>query len=177
MWQTDRQTDRRTDGRTDRQTDGRTDWTIHRAAWSQLKIAVLVVANIIIPFSMNGFHEPEFYIMSITTHHGFPMYQAIHICVFEYYRVHVYLFHVVIFLIMPLVSESVYEYLAEYKYSSYKKVQQRPGWSSIYALIYCLTYLFRNHIKISDFGFESKTAFCRWSSHGQFIDHTRTNRV
>ena len=31
-----------TDGRTDRQTDGRTDrrtdWTIHRAAWSQLKI-------------------------------------------------------------------------------------------------------------------------------------------
>ena len=30
---TDRQTDRRTDGRT----DGRTDWTIHRAAWSQLK--------------------------------------------------------------------------------------------------------------------------------------------
>ena len=30
---TDRQTDRQTDGRT----DGRTDWTIHRAAWSQLK--------------------------------------------------------------------------------------------------------------------------------------------
>ena len=29
MWQTD--------GQTDRQTDGRTDWTIHRAAWSQLK--------------------------------------------------------------------------------------------------------------------------------------------
>ena len=27
-----------TDGQTDRQTDGRTDWTIHRAAWSQLKI-------------------------------------------------------------------------------------------------------------------------------------------
>ena len=26
-----------TDGRTDRRTDGRTDWTIHRAAWSQLK--------------------------------------------------------------------------------------------------------------------------------------------
>ena len=26
-----------TDRRTDRQTDGRTDWTIHRAAWSQLK--------------------------------------------------------------------------------------------------------------------------------------------
>ena len=26
-----------TDGRTDGQTDGRTDWTIHRAAWSQLK--------------------------------------------------------------------------------------------------------------------------------------------
>ena len=31
-------TDRRTDRRTDGQTDGRTDWTIHRAAWSQLKI-------------------------------------------------------------------------------------------------------------------------------------------
>ena len=30
-------TDRQTDGRTDRRTDGRTDWTIHRAAWSQLK--------------------------------------------------------------------------------------------------------------------------------------------
>ena len=30
-------TDRRTDRRTDRQTDGQTDWTIHRAAWSQLK--------------------------------------------------------------------------------------------------------------------------------------------
>ena len=29
--------DRQTDGRTDRRTDGRTDWTIHRAAWSQLK--------------------------------------------------------------------------------------------------------------------------------------------
>ena len=26
-----------TDRRTDRQTDGQTDWTIHRAAWSQLK--------------------------------------------------------------------------------------------------------------------------------------------
>ena len=26
------------DRQTDRQTDGRTDWTIHRAAWSQLKI-------------------------------------------------------------------------------------------------------------------------------------------
>ena len=33
-------TDRQTDGQTDRQTDGRTDWTIHRAAWSQLKINV-----------------------------------------------------------------------------------------------------------------------------------------
>ena len=40
--QTDRQTDRRTDRQTDRQTDRRTDRqtenTIHRAAWSQLKI-------------------------------------------------------------------------------------------------------------------------------------------
>ena len=27
-----------TDRRTDRQTDGRTDWSIHRAAWSQLKM-------------------------------------------------------------------------------------------------------------------------------------------
>ena len=31
-------TDRQTDGQTDRRTDRRTDWTIHRAAWSQLKI-------------------------------------------------------------------------------------------------------------------------------------------
>ena len=31
-------TDGRTDGRTDGQTGGQTDWTIHRAAWSQLKI-------------------------------------------------------------------------------------------------------------------------------------------
>ena len=30
-------TDGRTDGQTDRQTDRQTDWTIHRAAWSQLK--------------------------------------------------------------------------------------------------------------------------------------------
>ena len=30
--------DSRTDRQTDRQTDRRTDWTIHRAAWSQLKI-------------------------------------------------------------------------------------------------------------------------------------------
>ena len=29
---------KRCDRRTNRQTDGRTDWTIHRAAWSQLKI-------------------------------------------------------------------------------------------------------------------------------------------
>ena len=29
-----------TDGRTDRQTDRQTDWTIHRAAWSQLKICI-----------------------------------------------------------------------------------------------------------------------------------------
>ena len=35
---TDRQTDGRTDGRTDGWTDRRTDWTIHRAAWSQLKV-------------------------------------------------------------------------------------------------------------------------------------------
>ena len=32
-------TDRQTDRRTDRRTDGRTDWTIHRAAWLQLKTA------------------------------------------------------------------------------------------------------------------------------------------
>ena len=46
MWQTDRRTDGQTDGRTDGQTDRRTDGqtdrrtenTIHRAAWSQLKI-------------------------------------------------------------------------------------------------------------------------------------------
>ena len=34
---TDGGTDGRTEGRTDGGTDGRTDWTIHRAAWSQLK--------------------------------------------------------------------------------------------------------------------------------------------
>ena len=31
-------TDRLTDGQTDRQTDRQTDWTIHKAAWSQLKM-------------------------------------------------------------------------------------------------------------------------------------------
>ena len=36
-------TDRRTDGRTDRQTDRQTDWTIHRAAWSQLKMVQEIV--------------------------------------------------------------------------------------------------------------------------------------
>ena len=35
-------TDRRTDGQTDGRTDRRTDWTIHRAAWSQLKIALIL---------------------------------------------------------------------------------------------------------------------------------------
>ena len=35
---TDRHTDRRTDGQTDGQTDRRTENTIHRAAWSQLKM-------------------------------------------------------------------------------------------------------------------------------------------
>ena len=30
-----------TDGRADGQTDRQTDWTIHRAAWSQLKISIL----------------------------------------------------------------------------------------------------------------------------------------
>ena len=38
---TDRQTDRRTDGQTDGQTDRRTENTIHRAAWSQLKMRLL----------------------------------------------------------------------------------------------------------------------------------------
>ena len=44
--QTDRKTDRQTDRRTeqtDRQTDRQTDWTIHRAAWSQLKILLAKV--------------------------------------------------------------------------------------------------------------------------------------
>ena len=47
--QTDRQTDRRTDGQTDRRTDGQTDRrtenTIHRAAWSQLKILYCLHVN------------------------------------------------------------------------------------------------------------------------------------
>ena len=38
--------DGRTDGQTDRQTDGRTDWTSHIAAWSQLKMAIVEVANV-----------------------------------------------------------------------------------------------------------------------------------
>ena len=36
------QTDGRTDGQTDRRTDRQTDWTIHRAAWSQLKTRSLL---------------------------------------------------------------------------------------------------------------------------------------
>ena len=36
--QTDRRTDRQTEGRTDRQADGQTENTIHRTAWSQLKM-------------------------------------------------------------------------------------------------------------------------------------------
>ena len=41
-------TDGRTDGQTDRQTDRQTDWTIHRAAWSQLKnySSILVLFSI-----------------------------------------------------------------------------------------------------------------------------------
>ena len=35
-----------TDGRTDGQTDRQTDWTIHRAAWSQLKICIKISYNI-----------------------------------------------------------------------------------------------------------------------------------
>ena len=42
---TDGQTDRRTDRRTDRQTDRRTENTIHRAAWSQLKIEHVAAGN------------------------------------------------------------------------------------------------------------------------------------
>ena len=34
-----------TDRQTDRRTDGQTDWTIHRAAWSQLKISLKSVAR------------------------------------------------------------------------------------------------------------------------------------
>ena len=41
-------TDRRTDRQTDRQTDGRTDWTIHRAAWSQLKMEVVINHELVI---------------------------------------------------------------------------------------------------------------------------------
>ena len=45
-------TDRQTDGRTDRQTDGRTDWTIHRAAWSQLKILLLGINFFVLSHSL-----------------------------------------------------------------------------------------------------------------------------
>ena len=40
---TDGQTDRRTDGQTDGQTDRRTENTIHRAAWSQLKMLLMMM--------------------------------------------------------------------------------------------------------------------------------------
>ena len=49
---TDRQTDGRTDGRTDRRTDGRTDWTSHIAAWSQLKMLLMLHDNFIISKSI-----------------------------------------------------------------------------------------------------------------------------
>ena len=44
-------TDRRTDGQTDGRTDGRTDWTIHRAAWSQLKICTRRSPTSIYPYT------------------------------------------------------------------------------------------------------------------------------
>ena len=50
---TDRQTDRQTDGRTDRQTEN----TIHRAAWSQLKIDGICDINVLRP-RQNGRHFP-----------------------------------------------------------------------------------------------------------------------
>ena len=44
-------TNGRTDGRTDGQTDGQTDWTIHRAAWSQLKIYWLFGIELLIRYA------------------------------------------------------------------------------------------------------------------------------
>ena len=40
-------TDRRTDGQTDGRTDRRTDWTIHRAAWSQLKMISTILSPLL----------------------------------------------------------------------------------------------------------------------------------
>ena len=68
---TDRQTDRRTDGQTDGQTDRRTENTIHRAAWSQLKIPwntqktppkhVLILNNLLA--MMRCFGQPTLFII------------------------------------------------------------------------------------------------------------------
>ena len=61
---TDRQTDRQTDGRSDRQTDGQTENTIHRTAWSQLKITTnhIVVDDF--------YHKSQFTAKIITVWHN-----------------------------------------------------------------------------------------------------------
>ena len=46
-----------TDGRTDRRTDGRTDWTIHRAAWSQLKIVCMIRTYLFVLYDVAAFHQ------------------------------------------------------------------------------------------------------------------------
>ena len=53
-------TDRRTDGQTDGQTDRQTDWTIHKAAWSQLKKCHLFVEN-------KGYANLQFAILPLTS--------------------------------------------------------------------------------------------------------------
>ena len=57
-------TDRRTDGQTDGRTDRRTDWTIHRAAWSQLKTEVYLAwmshtKYEVRPWIIDNFHKEQ----------------------------------------------------------------------------------------------------------------------
>ena len=54
-----------TDRQTDRRTDGQTDWTIHRAAWSQLKTPMSsLVLHIAIPKTSNIRRTLIFYLLT-----------------------------------------------------------------------------------------------------------------
>ena len=55
------------DGQTDRQTDRRMDWTIHRAAWSQLKIVCnLMYHYILLHFFSSSLTVKHFFSSSLT---------------------------------------------------------------------------------------------------------------
>ena len=77
MWQTD--------GQTDRQTDRQTDWTIHRAAWSQLKICFKYL------FVLNAYPRSTRYslykLQSMHTHFGYLLFSALH-CKQKYIKSH-----------------------------------------------------------------------------------------